>query len=62
MMRVSGHRFVIDLDDGLPDAAKIAAPGKIFPVVAAKNLRQPSRFYPTLRCGKRQPGRTKWQV
>jgi hypothetical protein len=58
----SSNRFVIRLDDVLRGAAKIAAPGKMFPVVAAKNLRWVPRVYPALRCGRRQPGRTKWQV
>jgi hypothetical protein len=39
----SGKRVVIDLDDALPGAAKVAAPGKMFPAVATNNLRQLSR-------------------
>jgi hypothetical protein len=35
----SGNRSVIHFEDALPSAAKIAVSGKMFPVVAAKNLR-----------------------
>jgi hypothetical protein len=40
MPRFSSHRLAIDLDEALQRAAKIAAPGKMLPVVAAKNLRR----------------------
>jgi len=40
MPQFSSYRLAIDLDEALQGAAKIAAPGKMFPVVAAKNLRR----------------------